>query len=122
MQERTGSGLSRVKYDYNHISSSENYRTFEKVSNRKGIVLRVPSSHQKFNTEVGLHPTQKPVLLFEYLIKTYSNEGDLILDNVSGSGTTAIACINLNRNYILIEKDEKYFNDSKNRIKNHCKI
>ena len=55
-----------------------------------------------------LHPTQKPVALFEYLIKTYTNEGDLVLDNCAGSGTTGVACINLNRNYILIEKEPKY--------------
>ena len=55
-----------------------------------------------------LHPTQKPVALFEYLIKTYTNEGDLVLDNVAGSGTTGVACKNLNRNCILIEQDEKY--------------
>jgi len=55
-----------------------------------------------------LHPTQKPVALFEYLIKTYSNEGDLILDNCAGSGTTGVACINTKRNYILIEKDPTY--------------
>jgi site-specific DNA-methyltransferase (adenine-specific) len=55
-----------------------------------------------------LHPTQKPVALFEYLIKTYSNEGDLVLDNCAGSGTTGVACKNLNRNYILIEKEPEY--------------
>jgi site-specific DNA-methyltransferase (adenine-specific) len=54
------------------------------------------------------HPTQKPVALFEYLIKTYTNEGDLVLDNVAGSGTTAIACMNTNRRYILIEKELDY--------------
>ena len=62
------------------------------------------------------HPTQKPILLFEYFIKTYSNENDLILDNCSGSGTTAVACKNLNRNCILIEKDSHYCNVSVNRI------
>lgn len=64
----------------------------------------------------GLHPTQKPVKLFEYLIKTYTNENDLVLDCCAGSGTTAIACINTKRNYICIEKDEKYFEIMKNRI------
>jgi len=63
------------------------------------------------------HPTQKPVALFEYLIKTYTNEGDLVLDNCAGSGTTGIACINTNRNYILIEKEEKYCEITKQRIK-----
>jgi site-specific DNA-methyltransferase (adenine-specific) len=65
-----------------------------------------------------LHPTQKPVALFEYLIKTYTKEGDLVLDNCAGSGTTAIACINTKRDYILIEKDPEYFNIAKSRINN----
>ncbi len=63
-----------------------------------------------------LHPTQKPVALFEYLIKTYTNEGDLVLDNTAGSGTTGVACKNLNRNFILIEQDEKYCEVIKERV------
>lgn len=119
MQERTGTGASRVKYDFNTITESENYRKFDRPSSAKGKELRVPSSWQKFNTEVGLHPTQKPVGLFEYLIKTYTNEGELVLDNTMGSGTTGIACINLKRNFIGIEKDESYYNVALNRINNH---
>ena len=65
------------------------------------------------------HPTQKPVELCEYLIKTYTNEGETVLDNCMGSGTTAIACINTNRRFIGIEKDDKYFEIASNRIKNH---
>lgn len=56
-----------------------------------------------------IHPTQKPVLLFEYLIRTYTNEGDLVLDNCAGSGTTAIACKNLNRRWVCIEKEAEYY-------------
>jgi site-specific DNA-methyltransferase (adenine-specific) len=56
-----------------------------------------------------VHPTQKPTELFEYLIKTYSNEGDLVLDNCAGSGTTAIACLNTNRQFIVMEKEQKYY-------------
>jgi len=56
-----------------------------------------------------IHPTQKPVALFEYLIKTYTNEGDLVLDNCAGSGTTAIACLNTNRQFIVMEKEQKYY-------------
>jgi site-specific DNA-methyltransferase (adenine-specific) len=67
----------------------------------------------------SIHPTQKPVALFEYLIKTYTNENEIVLDNCAGSGTTAIACINTNRNYICIEKDLKYFEIMKRRIKDH---
>jgi site-specific DNA-methyltransferase (adenine-specific) len=115
MQERTGSGLSRMKYDFNTVTKSENYREFERPPSGGGE-LRVPSSWQKFNTEVGLHPTQKPVALFEYLIKTYTNEGDVVLDNCAGSFTSGVACINLNRKYIGYELDEKYFEIGKNRL------
>ena len=72
-----------------------------------------------FDCERGQHPTQKPVALFEYLIKTYSNEGELILDNCSGSGTTAIACMNTNRRFICIERDETYHKKSIERMNNH---
>lgn len=65
----------------------------------------------------GGHPTQKPVELMEYLIKTYTNEGDVVLDNVVGSGTTAVAAINTDRQFIVFEMDKKYYDVSKNRIK-----
>ena len=74
-------------------------------------VLRIPQVRVK-----GGHPTQKPVALFEYLIKTYSNAGDTVLDNVMGSGTTAAACINTNRNFIGFELDETYYNIANERI------
>ncbi len=62
------------------------------------------------NTKVKYtHPTQKPVALFEYLIKTYTNEGDIVLDNAAGSGTTAIACLKTNRQFIVMEKEQKYY-------------
>jgi site-specific DNA-methyltransferase (adenine-specific) len=67
----------------------------------------------------SIHPSQKPVALFEYLIKTYANEGETVLDNCMGSGTTAIACINTGRNYIGFEKEEKYYNIIQERIKKH---
>jgi len=66
-----------------------------------------------------IHNTQKPVELYEYLIKTYTNEGELILDNCIGSGTTAIACINTNRNYIGFELNKEYYEIAKNRINKH---
>ena len=65
-----------------------------------------------------VHPTQKPVALLEYLIKTYTNENETVLDNCMGSGTTGVACKKLNRRFIGIEKDEKYFNIAKERIEN----
>ena len=73
------------------------------------------------NRDRGLHPTQKPVALFEYLIKTYTNEGETVLDNCMGSGTTAIACLNTNRNYIGFELDEEYHKASLERIEEHKK-
>ena len=65
------------------------------------------------------HPTQKPVALLEYLIKTYTLEGETVLDNCMGSGSTGVACINTNRNFIGIEKDDKYFDIAKKRIEEH---
>ena len=68
------------------------------------------------NQSAKLHPTQKPVALYEYLIKTYTNEGDTVLDFCMGSGTTGQACINTGRNFFGIEKDEKYYNIAKERL------
>ncbi len=80
---------------------------------------RYPRSVLKFSQERGLHPTQKPVKLFEWLIKTYTNESMTVLDNCAGSGTTAIAAINCNRNYILIEKEQNYYDICSKRIEEH---
>jgi site-specific DNA-methyltransferase (adenine-specific) len=76
-----------------------------------------PKSIIRFNVEKGLHPTQKPVALCEYLIKTYTQEGELVLDNCIGSGTTAIACINTNRNYMGFELDKEYYEIAKKQDK-----
>jgi len=79
-----------------------------------------PQTVRFFNVqERAIHPTQKPVALFEYLIKTYTNEGETVLDNCAGSGTTAIACINTNRKYICMEKDAGYFEIMRKRIEQH---
>lgn len=76
-----------------------------------------PTSIVEFPSEgKTVHPTQKPVDLLEYLIKTYSNEGEVVLDNCMGSGSTGVACVNTNRKFIGIELDEKYFEIAKNRI------
>ena len=80
---------------------------------------RLPKRIIKINQERGLHPTQKPVELFEYLIKTYTNKGETVLDATMGSGTTAIACLNTDRQYIGFELDEEYHKMSLERIKNH---
>jgi site-specific DNA-methyltransferase (adenine-specific) len=77
---------------------------------------RYPKTVLRFKQEKGLHPTQKPVPLMEYLIKTYTNEGDVVLDNVFGSGTTGVAAKKTGRGFIGIEKDENYFNEGEQRI------
>lgn len=80
-----------------------------------------PRTTIEFDTNQSdkIHPTQKPVALFEYLIKTYTNENELVLDNTAGSGTTAIAAINTNRKWVCIEKDKDYYDKAIERIQNH---
>ena len=95
---------------------STNYGAYEQGHITESNGERYPIDIIKFKKDSGLHPTQKPVALLEYLIKTYTNENDLVLDNCMGSGSTGVACINTNRNFIGIELDEKYFNIAKERI------
>jgi site-specific DNA-methyltransferase (adenine-specific) len=120
MQERTGRGL--VLAGTVVVGAGTTSETINGGVKPKAVVLpamRLPSSWQKFNTESGVdkfHPVQKPVPLMEYLIKTYTKEGDTVLDFTMGAGTTGVACKNLKRNFIGIEKDENYFNIAKNRI------
>ena len=106
-------------------NKSLNYGKVKEIKHSKDYdnTMRYPTNLIKYSSMVGdcnnlnrLHPTQKPVELCEWLINTYSNENDIVLDNCIGSGTTAIACINLNRNYIGIEKEEKYFNIANERV------
>ena len=78
--------------------------------------LKFSSDTQKMKGTEFVHDTQKPILLAEYFVKTYTNEGDLVLDNVSGSGTTGLACKNLNRDFLMIENDEAFYNMSKRRV------
>lgn len=75
-------------------------------------IIKISNNDQRSKT----HPTQKPVALMEYLIKTYTNEGDLVLDNTFGSGTTAVACQNLNRQFVGMEKEKKYFDIAVQRL------
>lgn len=121
MQERTGSGGDRVQYGVAFRSKSENYREFDGRDHQKLPELRVPSSWQKFNTEVGLHPQQKPVPLFRYLTRTYSEAGATVLDFSCGSATTAIAALDEGRKPICIEKTERFFEVSKARIEDHLR-
>ncbi len=110
------------KGEKNHASTITNRNIMNETGANTSIItvntsdIKYPKSILKFNNEVGMHPTQKPVALFEYLIKTYTNEGDLVLDNCVGSGTTGVACKNLNRNYILIEKEPEYIDIINKRL------
>ena len=116
MREGEKSHRSKPSSSYNNITGT--------VTNGEANTSRIkfPSSIIKVkstDSTRNLHPTQKPVALFEYLIKTYTNEGETVLDNCMGSGTTAIACINTGRNYIGFELDETYHAKSLERIKKH---
>lgn len=101
-------------------NNSELYGDLSKEISGGGETERYPRSVQIFSSDKQkehLHPTQKPVKLLEYLIKTYTNEGETVLDNCIGSGSTAVAAINTNRNFIGIEKELKYYEIALNRLK-----
>ena len=98
-------------------SLSDNYGDRKSAWSESKNGERNPLSILSFNRDASrVHPTQKPVALLEWLIKTYTNEGMTVLDNCMGSGSTAIACINTNRNFIGMELDENYFEIAKERI------
>lgn len=121
-QKRKGSGSHKVRCRSKPVKTGETTGSLKFKGWKVGDYdenWRNPSSVQYFNNREscrGLHPTQKPVALFEYLIKTYTDEGDLVLDNCAGSGTTGVACENLNRKYILIEKESKYIEVIRKRL------
>ena len=96
---------------YNAQSGVQNYSSTERYPH---TIL----NFKKDTQNSSLHPTQKPVALLEYLIKTYTNEGETVLDFTMGSGTTGVACKNLNRDFIGIELDENYFKIAEERINN----
>jgi len=98
-----GDGVKKCQETYNDTYYPTSIIDFSLAGLRKG----------------RLHPTQKPVALFEYLIKTYTNESETVLDNCMGSGTTGVACKNLNRNFIGIELDLEYFKIAEKRINEH---
>ena len=124
-------GKSRIKYfpQFTKGTSYKRVGKISKINNHKfglkyidvnNLGTRYPISviqfQQKWRRQDQVHPTQKPVALLEYLIKTYTNENDTVLDFTMGSGSTGVACKNLNRKFIGIEKDQKYFNIAKDRI------
>lgn len=99
-----------------HLSSESKRETY--IQDKTGY----PKSILRYNRENGLHPTQKPIPLMEFLIKTYSNAGETVLDNTFGSCSTGIACLNTNRKFIGIEMDDNYFSIGVERIKKHEKV
>ena len=104
----------------NKKHKNQNYGVFNTIEDvRKGSTEKYPTSILSFakpHPSATIHRTQKPVALLEYLVKTYTNKGDTVLDNCMGSGSTGVACVNTNRNFIGMEVDENYFNIAKNRI------
>lgn len=99
--------------DGKQVYGAENRNTFYDSTERYPTgLLEISTTNQHGK----IHPTEKPLALMEYFVKTYTNEGDTVLDFCMGSGTTGLACRNLNRNFIGIEKDPAYFNVAKNRI------
>ena len=96
---------------YGDFKKTETVITNEKYPNS---IVRIPKEHRNF-----LHSTQKPVALVEWLVRTYTNEGELVLDNTAGSMTTAIACLNTGRRCICIEKDDDFFETGKKRVEDY---
>jgi len=125
MIERDELGKKRLQNKNNPIrfsgSEQQGKKGFKKDYdiNRYDVETKNPSSVLEIKVERGkFHPTQKPVALMEYLIKTYTNEGDLVLDFCAGSGTTGVACRLINRNFIMIEKEQEYITIIKQRLAN----
>lgn len=106
-KKSSGSGIfqinnSKTKYEHKDRDTTKRYPF---------ITLEFKTDKDRF------HPTQKPIALLEYLIKTYTNEGDIVLDNCMGSGSTGVACQKLKRKFIGIEKDKKYFKTAVKRLR-----
>lgn len=115
-------GKHKECYKYDHYCGDSNHVDYDKVKYRYDPEWVQPSNVLEFNVVPNrkgkLHPTQKPVELLEWLVKTYSNEEDIVLDNCMGSGTTGVACSHLNRNFIGYELDKDYFKIAEERINN----
>lgn len=112
-------GHTKVHSYTKHQDDGSNYGKTKIGISGGGSTERFPRDVQIFKSDkqkVSLHPTQKPVTLLEYLIKTYTNENEIVLDNCMGSGSTGVAAINTNRRFIGIEKDDNYFEIARNRI------
>ena len=124
MQERTQSGKQRIQagFKYNSETPNETMGNMKRNNTEQEYDpdLKYPENIQEFNNRAkgarGLHPTQKPIELMEYLVRSHTKEGDLILDFTMGSGTTGVAAIKLGRRFIGIEKDERYYEIAKERL------
>lgn len=120
MKDRVGVGKSC--YNYEHYCGNSNHIQYGKVKKKYDPDKVQPSDILEFNVVPNrkgkLHPTQKPVELLEWLVKTYSNYGDVVLDNCMGSGTCGVACKHLGRGFIGIELEKSYFTIAKERIAN----
>ena len=115
-----GKAIGQMSDDVAQNNNYQNYKCVETIGD-----MKFPTSVLEFakpHPSISVHPTQKPVELLEWLIKTYTNEGDTVLDNCMGSGSTGVACINTNRRFIGIENDLNYFNIAKDRLEStaHC--
>jgi DNA modification methylase len=118
--------INRSKYAINVCKdNTSNHIPMKRFKTIYDSETKSPESVLEFksvpNARNKIHPTQKPVELIEYLIKTYTNEGETVLDNTMGSGTTGVACINTNRNFIGMELDDKYFEIAEKRINDTIK-
>ena len=116
MEDKSELSIQRMKYKFKDRKQSEHYKTDISKDRSDRQEKMYPTSVKKFNREVGLHPTQKPVSMMEYFVLTYTDKNDTILDNTFGSCTTGIACINTDRNFIGIDNNMDYFNISKKRV------
>lgn len=114
-------GEKKACYNYDHYCGKSNHVSYNKIKKKYDPDWVQPSDILEFNVVPNrkgkLHPTQKPVDLLEYLIKTYTNEEDIVLDTFMGSGSTGVACKNTNRNFIGYELDKDYFNIAEKRLK-----
>ena len=117
--QMVGDEVRKIKR--NQRKKINNYENF--IDEKESVYIgRYPKDILKFNKDKEkIHPTQKPVSLLEYLIKTYTNENEVVLDNCMGSGSTGVACINTNRKFIGCELDENYFKIAEQRLKNTIK-
>ena len=122
-KKNTGKGFSNKGHGETHETETTGScklitrRDYPDVGYPKMLLTEIKVINNLTTDKAGLHPTQKPVALMEYLIKTYTNEGETVLDFTMGSGTTGAACVNTKRNFIGIERDDKYFDISVKRIR-----